>query len=59
LDPIIGHAEGDKIGKICAETGKSVGEVAIELGLVTQEQLNEIFSIENLLNPKYLGKLGK
>ncbi len=59
LDPIIGHAEGDKIGKICAETGKSVAEVAMELGLVTQEQLNEIFSLENLLNPKYLGKLGK
>ncbi|WP_374074543.1 aspartate ammonia-lyase [Bdellovibrio bacteriovorus] len=59
LDPLIGHDEGDKIGKICAETGKSVAEVAIERGLVTQEQLNEIFSIENLLNPKYMGKLKK
>lgn len=59
LDPLIGHEEGDKIGKICAETGKSVAEVAIERGLVTQEQLNEIFSIENLLNPRYMGKLKK
>lgn len=56
LDPIIGHAEGDLIGKICAQTGKSVAEVALERGVVTQEQLNEIFSVENLLNPKYLGK---
>ncbi|WP_413586676.1 aspartate ammonia-lyase [Bdellovibrio sp. HCB274] len=56
LDPIIGHAEGDLIGKICAQTGKSVAEVALERGVVTQAQLDEIFSTENLLNPKYLGK---
>ncbi len=56
LDPIIGHAEGDLIGKICAQTGKSVVEVALERGVVTQAQLDEIFSVENLLNPKYLGK---
>ena len=56
LDPIIGHAEGDLIGKICAQTGKSVAEVALERGVVTQAQLDEIFSVENLLNPKYLGK---
>lgn len=57
LDPIIGHEEGDKIGKICAQTGRSVAEVALERGVVTQKQLDEIFSTENLLNPKYMGKL--
>lgn len=56
LDPIIGHAEGDLIGKICAQTGQSVAEVALARGVVTQAQLDEIFSVENLLNPKYLGK---
>lgn len=56
LDPIIGHAEGDLIGKICAQTGKNVAEVALERGVVTQAQLDEIFSTENLLNPKYMGK---
>ncbi|MBO9666290.1 MAG: aspartate ammonia-lyase [Bdellovibrio sp.] len=56
LDPIIGHAEGDLIGKICAKTGQSVAEVALERGVVTQAQLDEIFSSENLLNPKYMGK---
>lgn len=55
LDPIIGHAEGDEIGRICAATGKSVAEVALERGVVTKEQLAEIFSDENLLRPKYLG----
>lgn len=57
LDPIIGHEEGDIIGKICAATGRNVAEVALERGVVTQEQLNEIFSTENLLNPKYVGFL--
>lgn len=56
LDPLLGHEVCDQIGKICATTGKNVSEVALEKGLVTQAQLNEIFSIENMLNPKYLGK---
>lgn len=51
LNPIIGHHEGDIIGKICAETGKSVKEVALERGLLSEEELDKIFSIENLLNP--------
>lgn len=56
LDPLLGHEVCDQIGKICAKTRKSVSEVALEKGLVTQAQLNEIFSIENMLNPKYVGK---
>ena len=56
LDPVLGHEICDEIGKICATTGQKVSEVALEKGLLTQAQLNEIFSIENMLNPKYLGK---
>ena len=56
LDPVLGHEKCDEIGRICAKTGKNVSEVALEMGLVTQAQLNEIFSTENMLNPKYLGK---
>ncbi len=57
LDPLLGHEACDQIGKVCAQTGKSVTAVALEKGLVTQEQLNEVFSIENMLHPKYMGKL--
>ena len=53
LNPLIGHHEGDVVGKICAETGKSVREVVLERGLLTADQLDEIFSIENLMNPQY------
>ncbi|PSV24338.1 MULTISPECIES: aspartate ammonia-lyase [unclassified Photobacterium] len=53
LNPFIGHHEGDIVGKICAETGKSVREVVLERGLLTEEQLDDIFSIENLMHPQY------
>ena len=53
LDPLIGHEEGDRIGKICAETGKSVREVALERGVLTAEQLDQVFSLENLMNPQF------
>ena len=56
LDPLLGHEMCDQIGKICARTGKNVSEVALEKGLVNQAQLNEIFSVQNMLRPKYLGK---
>ncbi len=56
LDPILGHEKCDEVGRICAESNKSVSEVALELALVTQAQLDEIFSDENMLNPKYIGK---
>lgn len=55
LDPILGHEKCDEIGKICSQSGKSVSEVVLELGLLTQAELNDIFSTENMLNPKYLG----
>lgn len=56
LDPLIGHAEGDRIGKICAQSGKSVREVALERGVATAAQLDEIFTVENMLKPRYAFK---
>ncbi|GHA59153.1 aspartate ammonia-lyase [Photobacterium aphoticum] len=53
LNPFIGHHEGDIVGKICAETGKSVREVVLERGLLTEEQLDDIFSVQNLMHPEY------
>ncbi|GIC79147.1 aspartate ammonia-lyase [Moritella marina ATCC 15381] len=56
LNPFIGHHEGDVIGKICAQTGKNVREVVLERGLLSETELDEIFSIENLMKPKYTGQ---
>jgi aspartate ammonia-lyase len=56
LNPFIGHHNGDIVGKICAETGKSVREVVLERGLLTESELDDIFSIENLMHPAYKAK---
>ncbi len=53
LNPYIGHHEGDIVGKICATTGKSVREIVLDRGLLTEEQLDDIFSPENLMRPQY------
>ncbi|MEA9389804.1 aspartate ammonia-lyase [Acerihabitans sp. TG2] len=53
LNPFIGHHNGDIVGKICAETGKSVREVVLERGLLTPTELDDIFSLENLMHPTY------
>ena len=56
LDPVLGHEVCDGIGKECASTGRTVAQVVLEKKLLTQTQLDEIFSVKNMLNPKYLGK---
>lgn len=53
LNPFIGHHNGDIVGKICAETGKSVREVVLERGLLTAAELDDIFSLTNLMYPAY------
>ncbi|GAB7468754.1 hypothetical protein OUHCRE16_45270 [Enterobacter hormaechei subsp. hoffmannii] len=47
---------GDIVGKICAETGKSVREVVLERGLLTEAELDDIFSVQNLMHPAYKEK---
>lgn len=59
LNPFIGHHNGDIIGKICAKTGRSVREVVLEKGLLTEAELDDILSVENLMNPTYKAKLNK
>ncbi len=57
LNPFIGHHEGDIVGKICAETGKSVKQVVLERGLLTETDVEEIFSTKNLMKPQYKAEL--
>ena len=59
LNPSIGHHNGDIVGKICAQTGKGVREVVLEKGLLTEAELDDILSVENLMNPTYKAKLNK
>lgn len=59
LNPFIGHHNGDIVGKTCAKTGKSVREVVLEMGLLSEAELDDILSVENLMNPRYKAKLNK
>ncbi len=52
LNPIIGHHEGDIIAKICSKTGRRVRDVVLERGLMTEAELDQVFSVENLKNPR-------
>jgi aspartate ammonia-lyase len=56
LNPIIGHHEGHIIGKICAQTGRSVKYVVPERGLMSEQRINKIFCIENFITPTYMSK---
>lgn len=50
LDPILGHAKCDEIGKQCIAENKTIQQVVLEQALLTQEQLDEIFSFSNLVS---------
>jgi aspartate ammonia-lyase len=57
LNERIGHHAGDLIGKECAQSGRSVREVVLEMGLLDEAELDEILSVGNLMNPRYHGAL--
>lgn len=50
LEPILGHAKCDEIGKQCMRENKTVPQVVLELGLLSEAQLEEIFAFENLVS---------
>jgi aspartate ammonia-lyase len=55
LNPIIGYEESASIAKEALETGKSIHEIAIlERKVVSQEKWDELYSVENLIRPKYI-----
>ncbi len=55
LNPIIGYEASSAIAKEALATGKSVHDIAvIDKKLVTQEKWDELFSIENMIHPKFI-----
>jgi len=57
LNPLIGHHNGDLVGKECARTGKSVKEVVVEMGLMTGDEVDAVLTAEAFMNPVYTGKI--
>ena len=55
LNPILGYEESASIAKEALSTGKSIHEITVlERKLITQAKWDEIFSMENLINPKFI-----
>lgn len=59
LNPYIGHHMGDVLGKEAVATGKNIRELVLEKKLLTEEELDKILSVENLMHPEYKAKLYK
>lgn len=55
LNPILGYEESASIAKEALSSGKSVHDIAVkERKLITQEKWDEIYSIENMIHPKFI-----
>jgi aspartate ammonia-lyase len=55
LNPIIGYEDSAAIAKEALKTGKSVHDIAVkEKKLITQAKWDEIYSIDNLINPQFI-----
>jgi aspartate ammonia-lyase len=57
LNPIIGYEESASMAREALTSGKSIHQLAVvERKLITQEKWDEIYSIENLINPKFINQ---
>ncbi|MDO5979551.1 aspartate ammonia-lyase [Flavivirga spongiicola] len=59
LNPYIGHHMGDLIGKEAVATGKNIRELVLEKELLSEDELDKILSVDNLMHPKYTAALHK
>ncbi|MGZ4044107.1 MAG: aspartate ammonia-lyase [Bacteroidia bacterium] len=54
LNPVLGYETSAAISKEALETGKSVHTIAVvEKKLITQEKWDEIYSLENMIQPAF------
>jgi aspartate ammonia-lyase len=57
LNPIIGYEESASMAREALQSGKSIHQLAVvERKLITQEKWDEIYSLDNLINPKFINQ---
>ena len=56
LNPVIGYETSAAVAKEALSSERSVYDLVLEKNLVSRETLDRIFSIENLMHPKYFRK---
>lgn len=52
LNPVIGYENAAKVAKTAFKQGKTLKQVAVELGLVTPEQFDQVVRPETMISPK-------
>lgn len=52
LNPVIGYENAAKVAKTAFKEGKTLKQVAVELGLVTAEQFDKVVRPESMISPK-------
>lgn len=52
LNPVIGYENAAKVAKTAYKEGKTLKQVAVELGLVTAEQFDQVVRPEQMISPK-------
>lgn len=55
LNPSLGYEKTSMLAREALETGKSVYDLTLEHDLLPREKLDEIFSPQNMIRPKYIG----
>lgn len=57
LNPLLGYETTASMAKEALETGKSIHDIAVvERKVITQEKWDEIYSLENLIHPKFINQ---
>ena len=54
LNPILGYDVSASIAKEAFETGANIIDIVRRRELLTEEKIAEVFSVENLMHPKYI-----
>lgn len=52
LNPVIGYENAAKVAKTAFKEGKTLKQVAVELGLVTEQQFDEVVQPEQMISPR-------
>ncbi|BDQ36799.1 aspartate ammonia-lyase [Pseudodesulfovibrio nedwellii] len=54
LNPFIGYEKSAEIAKEAMKTGRSVYEIVLEKGYLSQEEIDDILKPENMVKPRYI-----
>src|SRR5699024_280233 len=53
INPYVGYEKATEVARIAAETNRPIREICLGLEILTEEQLNEIFDLNNLTSEEH------